>query len=121
MKGIVFLITIITAIAMGCKKDNYTVAEGTVMQVNGSEAFVRIHNPDPARLSFLCDNPYATADTTTLANSCENAVFILNLPEALAVEGKQIKFSRFKDKGPKPIWSQTFAAHDIMVYDAGER
>ncbi|MGN6435781.1 MAG: hypothetical protein ACTHMM_04575 [Agriterribacter sp.] len=121
MKGIVCLIIMIAAIAAGCKKGNQVIAEGTVMQVNGSEAFVRIHNADPARYSFLCNDPYVSADPTTPGNSCGNSVIILNLPEALAVEGKQITFSRFKDKGPKPIWSYAFAAHDILVYDARER
>ncbi len=55
--------------------------------------------------SFLCNDPAVSVDPSITGNSCANAVFILNLPEHLAVEGKQIRFTRFKDKGPRPIWS----------------
>lgn len=108
-------------VAPGCKKsDPSVIVEGTILQVNSTAVFVRIHNADPERYSFLCNDPALSVDPSISGNTCGNAVFILNLPEQLAVEGKQIRFTRFKDKGPRPIWSYSFAAHDILVYDAKE-
>lgn len=121
MKSLLLKSTIILVILTGCKKNNQTIiVEGTVMQVNGTNAFVKIHNAGVSRYSFLCSDFPATMDTSAMSVTCANAVFILNLPETLAVEGKQIRFTRFKDKGPNPIWSMSFAAHDILVYDARE-
>jgi len=121
MKLIFWGIFVTVIIATGCKKSGPSaIVEGTIIQVNTTVAFVKIHNADPEQYSFLCNDPAVSVDPSITGNSCANAVFILNLPEHLAVEGKQIRFTRFKDKGPRPIWSYAFAAHDILVYDAKE-
>lgn len=103
-----------------CKKQADRVAiTGTVLTVGSSSALVLIENPDHRQHSFLCDE--ASINATPGTNNCVNSVFILNLPDSLQEEGKRIQFSKFKDQGPRAIWSMAFAAHDILVYDASTR
>lgn len=102
-----------------CKKENQHPVQGTVLTVNSGITVVAVENPDPNKYSFICSNDMMIPEETI--NSCTKNVFVLNLPGGLQVEGKKIQFSKYKDKGPNPIWSVSFAAHDLEVYDARER
>lgn len=120
MKLLLLSSAFLLVFSTGCKKsDQPLVVEATIEQVIGKEVFVRVHNTDSKKYSFLCEaDPVITPNPMGIP--CASGIFILNLPDVLIVEGKQIRFSRFEDKGPRPIWSYAFAAHDVLVYDAEE-
>lgn len=106
---------------LACKKNkNAVLVEGTVLEHSGKTALVKIHNPDPGLYSFLCSHSQSVALPDSVKNNCAASIFITNLPEQLLVQGKQIRFTKFKDKGPRLIWSFSYAAHDVEVYDANE-
>ncbi|MBX3241005.1 MAG: hypothetical protein KIT80_15975 [Chitinophagaceae bacterium] len=117
MKKILPILIAVTV--FGCKKENNHPVKGTVLTVNSGITVVAVENPDPNKYSFICSNDMMIPEETI--NSCTKNVFVLNLPGGLQVEGKKIQFSKYKDKGPNPIWSVSFAAHDLEVYDARER
>ncbi len=114
------ILPILIAVSMfGCKKEDNHPVKGTVLIVNNGIAAVAVENPDPNKYSFICSHDMMVPEETI--NSCTKSVFVINLPGSLQVEGKKIEFSRYKDKGPNAIWSMSFAAHDLEVYDVRER
>jgi len=76
---------------VSCKKDNDSLATGTVAIKGGcftDSWLIAIDNPNPEKHAFLRNTAYPSG---TLYN-CSNAVFI-SLPASLAVTGRKIRFS----------------------------
>ncbi len=111
----------LTAIFIGCTKSNNAFITGTVVAQPSCASnawLVRIDNPQARLYSFLCSQE--TALISSALYNCGNSVFILNMPAALAVDVKKIKFSKWEDKG---LWcfSSNLAPHHLEVADLSEQ
>ncbi len=103
---------------LSCQKTRYETITGTVVGQGGASAAswqVEIDDASSKRYSFLCHD---LPGTMTPVYSCHNAIFITNLPKSLQIAGLKIQFSRYTDKGVNPIWSYSYASHDVEVSDA---
>ena len=120
MKFIYFLSTL-CLLAFTCKKDTTPLATVTIMEKSpfGTNIYAAIvENPDPAVYSFLCTLPAGQGKPTY---SCENAVYINNLPANLAVPGKKITFNHWIDNGQPALFSSINHAHELEVHGVTEK
>lgn len=120
MKYLIILVLFCVFSSLSCKKDSrptviVTIAEKSGFGVNLYAAIVE--NPDPAVHNFLCT--LGASDPKPIYN-CTNAVYINNLPAALAVPGKKIKFSYYKDSGQPLLFSSINHAHELTVTNPTE-
>lgn len=99
-----------------CKKDSAGWITATVVKQGcyPNSWIVKINNPNPQKQTFLCDPMQAMASSST--TNCGNTAVILDLPVELAQADKQIKFSRWKDKGLL-CFSSTLAPHHLEGTD----
>jgi hypothetical protein len=103
-------------ILTACTKEKNFVATGTVINNLGcfaNTSMVEIDNPDPAKFSFICNENQPGLN-------CKNAVFIMNMPAHLAVPGKKVTFSIWKDMGLQCL-SSSYGAHHLEVMDIKEQ
>jgi hypothetical protein len=115
MKSLYTLLVFIVCGLLACKKDSkpavvVTITEKTSFGVNTYAAIVE--NPDPATHGFLCSLGASNFKPTY---NCTNAVYITNLPSSLAVVGKRITFSSYKDNGQPLLFSSINHAHELEV------
>lgn len=120
MKYLYIMAILGTCASLSCRKDArptviVTIAEKSGFGVNIYAAIVE--NPDPAIHKFLCT--LGASDPKPIYN-CTNAVYINNLPAALAVPGKKITFSNYKDNGQPLLFSSINHAHELEVSNPGE-
>lgn len=115
----IFLLVLVFIAFSSCKKEKSGPYTGTVVELNGfvqGSALVVIDDNNHFQYPFLCD--YNVFGTTTY--SCQNAIFITNLPDDLKVVGKKIRFNLYRDLGPNPVSSSIGIPHDVQVFDAKE-
>lgn len=122
MKYLYILIAVSLVTSTGCKKDKkYEEVTATIVEKSGygyvTYAAV-VDNPDPKKYSFLCEIDPISSYWPQY--SCADHIFFKNLPASLAVVGKKIRFSRFKDFGQPMMLSSVNHAHELDVYDAEE-
>lgn len=115
MKHLYILLFFCAFTAIKCKKDARTAVTVTIVEKSGfgtnSYAAV-VENPDPAKHNFLCT--LGASEPKPMYN-CTNAVYITNLPANLAVTGKRIVFSHYKDSGQPALLSSINHAHELEV------
>jgi len=119
MKKIIVVLILASAFA-GCSKDNESWITGTVMvqqSCTPNAWLVKIDNPNYHTHSFLCSEETSILSSSTF--NCGNSVFILDMPQALAQDGKKVKFSKWEDKGLL-CFSSTLAPHHLQVADISE-
>jgi hypothetical protein len=105
-------------ITNSCKKENRIVITGTVKIRSGCYThswLVAIDQPDSSGHSFICTR---TPPVGTYYN-CSNAVYITNMPQEFAAEGKRLKFSKWKDNGIMCL-SSSYAPHHLDVTDLSQ-
>lgn len=115
MKFVYILLAFSIGCSLACKKDSkpavvVTITEKTSFGVDTYAAIVE--NPDPAIYGFLCSLGASNFKPTY---NCTNAVYITNLPSSLAVVGKRVTFSSYKDNGQPPLFSSINHAHELEV------
>ena len=118
MRSILFLI--IALVFNSCSKENRKIVRGTVILQEGCAPgayLVKLTEPDPKRFSFLCSEE--TSVISSAIYHCGNAVFILDMPTNLAVNGKKIRFSSWTDK-ESFCSSSNLAPHYLQVQDLAE-
>jgi hypothetical protein len=124
MKCIYTLLALCLLAFTACKKDKkssqvtVTIAVKSGFGINSNTYAAVVENPDPAVHSFLCVIPANQQPGPTY--SCANAVYINNLPANLAVPGKKVTFSHWKDNGQPALFSSINHAHELEVHDARE-
>ena len=102
--------------SLSCKKDSKAVT--VIVTIAHKSAFgpnlyaAIVENPDPAIHKFLCT--LGTGDPKPTYN-CTNAVYVNNLPANLAVVGKRIAFTSYKDNGQPLLFSSINHAHELEV------
>lgn len=120
MKYLIILILFCVFSSLSCKKDSRPTVIVTIAEKSGFGANLYaaiVENPDPAVHNFLCT--LGTSDPKPIYN-CTNAVYINNLPAALAVPGKKIKFANYKDNGQPLLFSSINHAHELAVTNPTE-
>lgn len=115
MKRLYILLAFSVCCSLACKKSSQpavvvTITEKVSFGVNTYAAVVE--NPDPTIHGFLCT--LGASNYKPLYN-CTNAVYITNLPSALAVAGKRVTFSSYKDNGQPALFSSINHAHELEV------
>lgn len=113
----IFLTAFILA---ACSKNKNSVITGTVIAQQSCTPgawLVRLDNPNHRLYSFLCSEDVSIVSSASF--NCGNSVFILNMPQALAQDGKKIKFSVWEDKGLL-CFSSNLAPHHLQVTDIAE-
>lgn len=117
MKYLYTLLAICLIALAGCKKDNAPAAIVTITEKSSFGVVALVENPNPTDHAFLCQP--ANPNSLPVYN-CTNAVYLSNLPAALNVVGKKIRFTKFKDHGQPQLFSSVNNAHELEVYDAVE-
>ncbi|MDF2193418.1 hypothetical protein [Paraflavitalea sp. CAU 1676] len=117
MKYLYSLLVVGAVAAGGCKKDKQPAATVTIAVQSNFGLAALVENPNPADHRFLCN--LGSSDPKPIYN-CTNAVYLKNLPQNLAVVGKKIRFTKFKDNGQPLLFSSINHAHELEVYDAVE-
>lgn len=118
-----FVLAAISLMAIQCKKDDgYTRQAVTVIiaekSVHNNTTYAAIVETPAASYSFICSNVSDLGFLPTY--SCKNAVYITNLPASLAVPGKKIRFSQWKDSGQPKLLSSINHAHELEIKGAQE-
>lgn len=115
------LVLLLVSFVAGCSKNKNSFITGTVVAQQSCAPnawLLRLDHPDPKSQRFLCGRDVSILSSAT--NNCGNSVFILNMPAALAQEGKKLKFSRWEDKGLL-CFSSNLAPHHLEVSDLSEQ
>lgn len=114
MKKLVVILLLLSFVS--CNKENTAWISGTVIQQGCDPATwaVKLEAPDRSKHPFLCD-PFQSGISSS-STHCGNTVIILNMPPALAIPGKKVKFSQWQDKGLH-CFSSILAPHHLEVYD----
>ena len=115
-----FVLFLTAFILAACSKNKNSYITGTVIaqQSCAPDAWlVRLDNPNHRLYSFLCSEDVSILSSATF--NCGNSVFILNMPQALAQDGKKVKFSVWEDKGLL-CFSSNLAPHHLQVTDIAE-
>jgi len=118
MRCILFLF--LALVFNSCSKENRKIVRGTVVLQEGcipGAYLVKLAEPDPKRFSFLCSK-----ETYVISSDiyhCGNAVFILDIPSNLAVNGKKVRFTSWTNKGSL-CFSSNLAPHYLQVEDLTE-
>lgn len=118
MRSILIFIAVIF-LAYSCKKEAHKEVVGTVVAPGGPGAgsfLVQIDNPNANIYSFICKDNGTMPPIPQV--SCFTHIFILNLPANLQAPGTRIRFNKYDDKGPNPIWSSILVPRDVQVYNA---
>ena len=115
-----FAIFLTIFMATACSKSKNTVITGTVIAQQSCTPnawLVRLDNPNYRLYSFLCSEEISIISSASF--NCGNSVFILDMPQALAQDGKKVKFSVWEDKGLL-CFSSNLAPHHLQVADISE-
>ena len=116
-------ILFILLLFFSCKKNSFPEISATVVTKTGVGAnsyLVEIDNPDSHRMPFICDENNVPLPPVADFN-CRNSAYITNLPSSLQAAGTKIVFSRYKNLGANPVFSSTYVARDVEVYDARKK
>lgn len=115
-----FVLFLTVFILAACTKNKNSVITGTVIAQQSCTPdawLVRLDKPNYRLYSFLCNEEVSVVSSASL--NCGNSVFILNMPPALAQDGKKVKFSVWEDKGLQ-CFSSNLAPHHLQVADLAE-
>lgn len=118
---IILITCSVLVMAFTCRKldpDQTIVVNARVITPNINTqgyTLLEIEDPRPAETYFLCDDPVPAPPAGNY--NCRNAIFATNLPDNLKTAGTRISFKGYRSFGRNLIWSSTYAAFDVEIYN----
>lgn len=107
-----------------CKKDKnreaitVTILAEAKGEMNKTVYAAEVIKREGKTYDFFCD--LGPGRPAMPQYNCAQHVYIRNLPASLAIVGKTISFTRYKDYGQNLVLSSINHAHELDIYDPEE-